>query len=52
MGDREKGRGREKNEKTAAVCMVLENHGNLVLKVEEEEYQAPPTKQPETTFQA
>ena len=30
MGDREKGRGREKKEKTAAVCMVLENHRNLV----------------------
>ena len=52
MGDREKGRGREKKEKTASVCIVLENHGNLVLKVEEEEYQAPPTKHSRTTFQA
>ena len=52
MGDREKGRGREKKEKTAVVCMVLENHENLVLKVEEEEYQAPRTKHPGTTFQA
>ena len=38
MGDREKGTKREKKEKIAAVCMVLKNHGNLVLKVEEEEY--------------
>ena len=52
MGDREKGTGREKKEKTAAVCMVLKNHENLVLKVEEEEYQAPQTKHPGTTFQA
>ena len=52
MGDREKGRGREKKEKTAAICMVLENPENLILKVEEEEYQAPRTKHPGTTFQA
>jgi len=31
MGDREKGAGRVKNEKIAAVRMVLKNHGNLVL---------------------
>ena len=36
MGDREKGRRREKKEKTATVCMVLKNHGNLILEVEEE----------------
>ena len=52
MGDREKGRGREKKEKTTAVYMVLENYGNLVLKVEEEEYQAPWTKHSRITFQA
>ena len=52
MRDCEKGRRREKKEKTAAVCMVLKNHENLVLKVEEEEYQAPRTKHLGTTFQA
>ena len=52
MGDREKGTEREKKEKIAAVRMVLKNHGNLVLKVEEEEYQASWTKHPRTTFQA
>ena len=52
IGDREKGTKREKKEKTAAVRMVLKNHGNLVLKVEEEEHQAPQTKHPGTTFQA
>ena len=52
MEDGEKGTGREKKEKIAAVYMVLKNHGNLVLKVEEEEYQAPPTKHSRTTFQA
>ena len=52
MGDREKGTGREKKEKTTIVCMVLKNHGDLVLKVEEEEYQVPRTKQARTTFQA
>ena len=51
-GITKKGGGREKKEKTAVVCMVLENHENLVLKVEEEEYQAPRTKHPGTTFQA
>ena len=52
MGDRKKRRGREKKEKIATVYMVLKNHGNLVLKVEEEEYQAPKTKHLGTTFQA
>ena len=53
IGDREKRTGKEKKEKKAAVCMVLKNYGNLVLKVEEEEeYQAPRTKHPGTTFQA
>ena len=52
MGDREKGTGREKKEKKTAVCMVLKNHGNLVLKVEEEEHQALRTKHLRTTFQA
>ena len=42
MRDREKGRRREKK---AVVCMVLKTHGNLVLEVEEEEHQAPRTKQ-------
>ena len=51
MGDREKGTGKEKQERTAAVCMVLKNHGNLVLKVEEEEYQATRTKHQGITFQ-
>ena len=44
MRDREKGIEREKKEKKTAVLMVLKNHGNLVLKVEEEEHQAPRTK--------
>ena len=53
MRDREKGGEREKKEKTSAVCMVLKNHENIVLKVEEEEeYQAPRTKHPGITFQA
>ena len=52
MGDCGKRVGREKKEKTATTCMVLKNHGNLVLKVEEEEHQAPRTKHLETTFQA
>ena len=51
MGDREKGTRREKKEKTAAVCMVLKNYGNLVLKVEEEECQAPRMIHPGTSFQ-
>ena len=51
MGDREKGRRREKKKKTAAVCMVLKNHGNLVLEVGEEEYQAPRMRHLGTTFQ-
>ena len=51
MRDREKGRRRNKKEKTAAVCMVLKNHGNLVLEVEEEEHQAPRTRHSGTTFQ-
>ena len=52
MGDHGKGTGREKKEKTVTVCIVLKDSGNLVLKVEEEEYQAPQTKHPGTTFQA
>ena len=52
MGDREKERKREKKEKKTAVCMVLKNHGNLVLKLEEEEHQAPRMKHSRTTFQA
>ena len=51
MGDREKGTGREKKEKIVVVCMVLKNHGDLVLKVEEEEYQATRTKHQGITFQ-
>ena len=51
MEHHEKGIGREKKEKTAIVCMVLKNYENLVLKVEEEEYQSPRTKHPGTTFQ-
>ena len=51
MGDHEKGTGREKKEKTTSVCMVLKNYGNLVLKVEEEECQAPRMIHPGTSFQ-
>ena len=52
MGDHEKGTGREKKEKKTTVCMVLKSHENLVLKVEEEEHQAPRMKHSRTTFQA
>ena len=52
MGNHEKGTGREKKEKTTAICMVLKKHGDLVLKVQEEEYQASRTKHSGTTFQA
>ena len=52
MGDRGKGTRREKKEKIAAICIVLKDRGNLVLKAEEEKYQAPRTKHLGTTFQA
>jgi len=50
-GSRKRDKKRGKGENCSSLH-GLKNDGNLVLKVEEEEYQAPRTKHPGTTFHA
>ena len=50
MGDRGKERRRREKGESSVNLHGLENHCNLVLKVEEEEHQVPQTKRPRTKF--